>query len=111
MRIVFTTEHRNAPSTILNLSCLKELGAYPDVTFTAFPEDLSEADVILFMGYDPDIRAARAKPERPCRHHRPASGHTAQGCWRGFPHGEWAGNGGNVPRHRDTHLVLPYLQV
>lgn len=60
MRIVFTTEHRNAPSTILNLSCLKELGAYPDVTFTAFPEDLSEADVILFMGYDPDIRAARA---------------------------------------------------
>jgi hypothetical protein len=59
MKIVLSTEHVTAPSTELNRSILEKIGS--DFVFQG---DLREADIILFMGYDPQIdKARKVNPE------------------------------------------------
>ena len=60
MRFLFTTEHRDAVSTVINLENFRRLMEIDGVSFTAFRDDYAAHDVILFMGYDPKIEAARA---------------------------------------------------
>jgi len=61
MKILFTTKFKDAPSTQLSLGLLKGLGNIPGVIFDCFNTSYSEYDVVIFMGYDPDIKAVRAK--------------------------------------------------
>jgi glycosyltransferase involved in cell wall biosynthesis len=60
MRILLTTERTQAVSTLINLENLRRLDEIDGVTFTAFRQDYENFDVVLFMGYDPRIREARA---------------------------------------------------
>lgn len=60
MKILFTTKYREAPSTELNLELLKHLNNIPGVKFDCYGTNYAAYDVVLFMGYDPDIEAARA---------------------------------------------------
>ena len=60
MRILFTTEHRSSVSTEINLENLKQVDQVPGVSLCAYQQDYQNFDVILFMGYDPQIEKARA---------------------------------------------------
>lgn len=60
MRFLFDTAHRDAVSTAINLANFRRLEAIDGVSFTAFQDDYENHDVILFMGYDPEIARARA---------------------------------------------------
>lgn len=60
MRFLFDTEYRDAVSTVINLDNFRRLEAIDGVSFSAFKDDYAHHDVILFMGYDPKIEAARA---------------------------------------------------
>lgn len=59
MKILFTTNKKEAVSTILNLQNLEKLNTLKDVEFFAFREDFEDSDVVLMMGYDHDIPAVR----------------------------------------------------
>jgi len=61
MRILFVTDNRKAASTQLSLSLLEGLVNEPEVVFDAFNRNYSKYDAVIFMGYDPDIKSARAK--------------------------------------------------
>ncbi|MFZ2099841.1 MAG: glycosyltransferase, partial [Oricola sp.] len=60
MRILFTTDKRSAVSTEINLKNFARLGDVDGVSFEAFRRDYQNFDFILFMGYDPQVAAARA---------------------------------------------------
>lgn len=58
MRILFTTDFKTSPSTQINqpnLERLRELGVEFDVHNRAY----EKYDVVIFMGYDPDIAGVR----------------------------------------------------
>jgi glycosyltransferase involved in cell wall biosynthesis len=59
MNILFKTSRWTAPSTVLNLPNFQLLGECDGVTFSTSTGFLAGADVVLFMGYDPEIEAAR----------------------------------------------------
>ena len=59
MRILFTTEKRQAVSTVLNVPNFARLSELPGVTIDFFNRNYEAYDVILFMGYDPMIADAR----------------------------------------------------
>lgn len=61
MKILFTTSKQDAPSTQLTLGLLKGLADIPGVVFDVFNRNYSDYDAVIFMGYDPDIKAARSK--------------------------------------------------
>lgn len=61
MRILFTTAKENSPSTELSLGLLKGLGRIPGVRFDTFNRNYADYDAVIFMGYDPEINAVRAK--------------------------------------------------
>ncbi|HEB78989.1 MAG TPA: hypothetical protein ENI79_00750 [Rhodospirillales bacterium] len=60
MRILFTSDQRSAPSTAINLPNFRRLSEIEGVAFTAFERDYENYDVILFMGYDPDVAGVRS---------------------------------------------------
>lgn len=59
MRILFTTRHEDSVSTVLNLENFRRLGEVEGVEFQAYGTDYENHDVVLFMGYDPDVEGAR----------------------------------------------------
>ena len=59
MKFLFTTTKANAPSTILNQGLLEGLGSMDGVSIDFNNRDYAAYDVVLFMGYDHDIEAAR----------------------------------------------------
>ncbi len=59
MKILFTTDNTDAPSTMLNAGLLKRLNGTEGVRIDFFNKNYKEYDVVLFMGYDPDIKGAR----------------------------------------------------
>lgn len=63
MRILFTTERVTAPSAELNAASLAKLGDIDGVTIDFRGRDYAGYDVVLFMGYDADVAAARAARE------------------------------------------------
>jgi glycosyltransferase involved in cell wall biosynthesis len=60
MRILFTTDRVNDCSTVLNRPNLERLNEIEGVRIDFFRRDYRNYDVILFMGYDPDIAGVRA---------------------------------------------------
>jgi hypothetical protein len=60
LRILFTTEHKNAPSTVINAKNFARLNDIPGIRIDFFSTDYGQYDVVLFMGYDPQIKTARA---------------------------------------------------
>ena len=60
MRILFTTRQRNAVSTEINAANFARLGDLPGISIDFFRTDYARYDIVLFMGYDPDIETARA---------------------------------------------------
>lgn len=60
MRLLFNTKHRDAPSTIFNSELLKFLNDIDGVKIDFFNQRYEDYDVVLFMGYDPEIENARA---------------------------------------------------
>lgn len=61
MRILFTTQHKNAISTVLNVENFRRLAEIDGVKYSEFSVDYANHDVILFMGYDPQVNAARGE--------------------------------------------------
>ena len=61
MKILFTTRHINSPSTILNVRKLKSLNSMNGISIDFYNTDYADYDVLLFMGYDADIKGARKK--------------------------------------------------
>ena len=61
MKILFTTNKREAISTTINLSNLNLLNKIDGVDFVAYKNDYENYDVIMMMGYDFDIGAVREK--------------------------------------------------
>jgi glycosyltransferase involved in cell wall biosynthesis len=59
VRILFTTQQRSAVSTVINLKNFSRLAEIAGVHFSAFSDDFASHDVIMFMGYDPQIAEAR----------------------------------------------------
>ncbi|MCL1982195.1 MAG: hypothetical protein FWG53_03750 [Clostridiales bacterium] len=59
MNVYFTTGRQNAPSTLLNLFNLRQLNLHKGVSFVEYPKNFEDADILLFMGYDPDIGLGR----------------------------------------------------
>ncbi|MBI4680019.1 MAG: hypothetical protein HY753_02105 [Nitrospirae bacterium] len=59
MRILFNTKHTNEASTELNTALLRYLNTFKDVRIDFFNSNYHEYDVVLFMGYDPEIEKAR----------------------------------------------------
>lgn len=60
MRILFTTNHIDMPSTMLNADRLKLLNNIDGVSIDFYNRNYAEYDVVLFMGYAPAIEEARA---------------------------------------------------
>jgi glycosyltransferase involved in cell wall biosynthesis len=60
MRILFTTQNRDAPSTQINAPNFARLAEVDGVEIDLFGSRFADYDVVLFMGYDPQIEAARA---------------------------------------------------
>lgn len=61
MNILFTTKYPDTPSTQLNIGNLQRLNHLEGVHIDFYHTDYAAYDVVLFMGYDPDIQIARAK--------------------------------------------------
>ncbi|MCB0331788.1 MAG: hypothetical protein KDD70_19100, partial [Bdellovibrionales bacterium] len=60
LKILFQTQHRDTASTSLLLSHLEFLERLYPVEVMKFASNYCQADVILFMGYDPDFAGVRA---------------------------------------------------
>ncbi len=60
MRILFTTAARSNPSTEINVANYRKLNELEGVKVDFFNRKYADYDVILFMGYDPQIAEARA---------------------------------------------------
>lgn len=60
MKILFTTNHLDTPSTLLNADKLKHLNSIDRVSIDFYNTNYAAYDVIIFMGYDPEIEEARA---------------------------------------------------
>lgn len=60
LRILFTTDVREAASTCLNAASLASLNDLPDVQIDMFNRRYADYDVVLFMGYDPAVQEARS---------------------------------------------------
>ncbi len=58
MRILFTTGYREEHYTIQAVRMLSGLNDFEDVSIDFFDKNYREYDVILFMGYDPQVREA-----------------------------------------------------
>ncbi len=63
MRILFHTRKRDAPSTQINAPNLARLADVPGVEIDLFGGSFADYDVVLFMGYDPEV--ARVREENP----------------------------------------------
>jgi glycosyltransferase involved in cell wall biosynthesis len=59
IKFLFLTDYVNAPSTMLNISLLKQLNDLENITIDFFNNQYQDYDVVLFMGYDPKIIDAR----------------------------------------------------
>jgi len=59
MKILFCTNFKDEPSTVLNISNMKYINQIDGHIIDFFRHDYANYDVVLFMGYDPDILAAR----------------------------------------------------
>lgn len=59
MKILFHTDRRQAPSTIFNIAKLQRISESGSVSIVFFSQEYSGFDVVLFMGYDPQIEKAR----------------------------------------------------
>lgn len=60
MKVLFATARTEDPSTQLSERLLRGLGAVPGCSIDCYGTDYRGYDVIIFMGYDPDIPGARA---------------------------------------------------
>ena len=60
LKILFTTDRRDGPSTMWYESQLRGLQAMPGIEIDFYSRDYSGYDVVLFMGYDPRIEEAKA---------------------------------------------------
>jgi glycosyltransferase involved in cell wall biosynthesis len=60
MRILFTTKRRDAPSTQLNAPNFARLAELDGVEIDLYGSRYTDNDVVLFMGYYPQVEAARA---------------------------------------------------
>lgn len=59
LRILFTTDYRNSPSTDINAANFAALNDIDGVNIDFYSRNYENYDVILFMGYDPRIQEAR----------------------------------------------------
>ena len=59
MKILFTTDRRDGPSTMWYEGQLRGLQSIPGVDIAFYNRNYSDYDVILFMGYDPMIEEAK----------------------------------------------------
>jgi hypothetical protein len=59
MRILFQTKKVSLPSTIFNYSLIKELAYHANTMIDFYNNNYKNYDVVLFMGYDPDVENAR----------------------------------------------------
>ena len=59
MRILLTTAFVSAPSTEIYLRLLQKMNESTDASFHFGGNDYENYDVVIFMGYDPDIAEAR----------------------------------------------------
>ena len=59
MKILFTTSQTTSDSTELNVPNYRRLGEIDGVEIDFFNNNYADYDVVLFMGYDPDVRGAR----------------------------------------------------
>lgn len=60
LHILFTTQFVKSPSTLFNVEMLQNLSKFDEVTIDFYNNEYQKYDVILFMGYDPDIQNARS---------------------------------------------------
>lgn len=60
MKILFTTEAKKSASTVFNLDNLRHLNDIEGINFDSFNKNYADYDVVLFMGYDPEVEQARA---------------------------------------------------
>lgn len=60
MKILLSTDFIDSPSTVLNMSLLKNLNNIEGVSIDFFNNNYASYDVVLFMGYDPKIAEVRA---------------------------------------------------
>ncbi len=59
MKMIFTTENRELPSTILNRDLLRQINNLENAHIDFYKSNWHDYDVILFMGYDHKIHKAR----------------------------------------------------
>jgi len=59
MRILFTTDRIDAPSTVLNQKLFDTLNKTEGVKVDFFNRNYEDYDVVLFMGYDPKVEEAK----------------------------------------------------
>ncbi len=59
VRILFTTDYRDAVSTVINAPNFARLGEIDGVSIDFYNRDFAAYDVVLFMGYDPRVAEAR----------------------------------------------------
>lgn len=64
MRILFTTNHKEDVSTVLNRPNFARLNEFDGVRIEFFGREYESYDVVLFMGYDPDVEGVRRKNPR-----------------------------------------------
>lgn len=64
MKILFTTSKVKGASTVMYAGLLRHLSSLPGVAIDMFNSSYADYDVILFMGYDPDVGEARAANPR-----------------------------------------------
>jgi glycosyltransferase involved in cell wall biosynthesis len=63
MRILFTTDYRDAVSTVINAPNFARLGEIDGVSIDFYNRNYTAYDVVLFMGYD--ARVAEARQSKP----------------------------------------------
>jgi len=59
MKILFTTNKKDAPSTIFNAEALRNFAASFDIELDFYNGNYENYDIVLFMGYDFDIEAVK----------------------------------------------------
>lgn len=60
MKLLFSTNHKAEPSTILNANQLKYLNNFKNISIDFFNTNYHNYDIVLFMGYDHEIERAKA---------------------------------------------------
>ena len=59
IKLLFQTKNLKGPSTIFNQNLLKGLNELKDISIDFYNTNYINYDVVLFMGYDPDIKKAK----------------------------------------------------